>query len=186
MKRRLPTLVLTAVAALATFFAARCVSAQAAAELETPQTGVILLKLSPPIYMPLGRQARITGDVRIQLLIRRDGSIESADVVSGHPMLNAGALESAQKSIFECRNCQNDATPFLLTYTFALRDDDNPCAVEIDKEWHVRSFQCMYLWKCKLMRTFRPRPQHIIEVTQSQNHVTVLAPSICIDTEASY
>jgi TonB family protein len=187
MRRPLPRLVFTVLTTLtALFFVAQCVLADASVELETPQTGVGLLKLSPPIYPPLARQARITGDVRIQLLIRRDGSVESADVVSGHPMLKQAALESAQRSIFECRNGEKDATPYLLAYTFALRDDDNPCGEEIDNEWHVRSFKCIYLWKCKVLRTFRLRPQPVLKVTQSENHVTVLAPSACVETETSY
>lgn len=185
MRRRLPRFaVVPALTAL--FLAAQCALAQASVGQEMPQTGVVLMKLSTPIYMPLARQARITGDIRIQLLIRRDGSVESADVVSGDPMLTQGALESAQKSTFECRNCQKDATPYLLTYTFTLRYDNDPCAVEIDKGWYVRSVKCIYLWKCKILRTVRPRPQPVIKVTQSQNHVTVLAPSICVETEASY
>lgn len=48
-----------------------------------PQTEIFLNTLARPIYPPLARQARIVGDVRIQLEIRSDGSVESAEVVSG-------------------------------------------------------------------------------------------------------
>jgi outer membrane biosynthesis protein TonB len=65
--------------------------ARAATPTETPQTGVVLTKLSPPIYPPLARQARITGDVKIQLTIRQDGSVDSAALFSGHPMLAQAA-----------------------------------------------------------------------------------------------
>jgi TonB family protein len=149
MRRQLPRLLFTVLPTLtAMVFAVQSVLAQASLAQKASQTGVVLLKLAPPIYPPLARQARITGDVRLQLLIRRDGSVESAEVVSGHPMLKQGALESARKSTFECKNCQKDTSPYLLTYTFAIRDDDNHyCGVEIDKEWHVRSFKCIYLWK---------------------------------------
>lgn len=152
--------------------------------METQQAGVVLAKLSPPIYPPLARTARVIGDVQIELSIRRDGSIESTSAVSGHPLLKQAALESAQKSKFDCDNCRADRNTYRLTYSFRLRDgDDSPCAkVEIDKEWHV----CLYVWKCTVGRTFRivhTRPD--FEVTQSQNHVTVVAGSPCIETESA-
>jgi outer membrane biosynthesis protein TonB len=45
------------------------------------------------------------GDVKLDLSIHRDGSVESADVVSGHAMLKQAALEGARRSQFECRGC---------------------------------------------------------------------------------
>jgi len=57
-------------------------------------------QLFPPLYPPLARQARITGDVRVQLFIRQDGTIKSSEVVSGHPMLKPAALDSAQNQNF--------------------------------------------------------------------------------------
>ena len=154
---------------------------------EALQEGIVLAKLSPPIYPPLARTARIIGDVQIELSIRRDGSIESTKVVSGHPLLKYAALDSAQKSIFDCHNCRADGNTYALTYSFRFRDDKFPCGkVEIDKEWHVRSLNCLYLWKCTVLRTFRTvytKPD--IEVTQSQNHVTVVAGPPCIQTESA-
>ena len=85
------------------FFASYTVFAQTDAPVPAAAAGVFLVKLSPPVYPPLARQARIMGDVRIQLAIRRDGSIESSEGVSGHPLLKQAALESAQQSEFECR-----------------------------------------------------------------------------------
>ena len=155
--------------------------------MEAPQAGVVLGKLLPPTYPPLARTARVIGDVQIQLSIRRDGSIESTSVVSGHPLLTQAALESAQKSTFDCHNCRADGNTYGLTYSFRLRDDKAPCGkVEIDKEWHVRSLKCLYLWKCTVLRTFRTvytGPD--FEVTQSQNHVIVVAGPPCIETESS-
>jgi TonB family protein len=87
-----------------------CAGAESLAQVnpssETPEQHVLLSKLSPPIYPPLARQARISGDVDLELRIRQDGSIESAQAVSGHPMLKEAALDSAKKSEFECRSCQ--------------------------------------------------------------------------------
>jgi outer membrane biosynthesis protein TonB len=46
---------------------------------------VVLTKLANPLYPPLARQTGITGDVELMLEIRNDGSIQSVDVVKGHP-----------------------------------------------------------------------------------------------------
>jgi outer membrane biosynthesis protein TonB len=86
------------------FFASYTVFAQTDAPFPAAAAGVLLVKLSPPVYPPLARQARIMGDVRIQLAIRRDGSIESSEVVSGHPLLKHAAtlLTSHNLSRFGC------------------------------------------------------------------------------------
>lgn len=136
---------------------------------------VAITELSRPAYPPLGRQARISGDVDLMLRIRQDGSVESAVVVSGHPLLAQTALDSAQHSHFECRECQT-ATPFRLTYTFQLVGPDSksdqageqiprvtqllnhetvvdalpPCLCDppFDVRYKVRSLKCLYLWRC--------------------------------------
>ena len=57
--------------------------------------------LVAPVYPPLARQARIMGDVKVRIGIHRDGSIASAEIVSGPPMLQPAALASA-KIKFDC------------------------------------------------------------------------------------
>ncbi len=94
----------------------------------TPETGVVLTKLSPPIYPPLARQARITGDVKVQVEVREDGNIGSAEVVSGHPILKQAALDSARKSTFACGGCSEALTSYLLTYAFEIRTDGDCCS----------------------------------------------------------
>jgi TonB family protein len=168
------------------FFASYTVFAQTDAPVPGAAAGVLLVKLSPPVYPPLARQARIMGDVRIQLAIRRDGSIESSEVVSGHPLLKHAALESTQQSEFECRGCSDEVNSYSLNYTFGLRDD-NACRPVVDKR-RVRSLKCLYLWKCGVLLTSTwPQPTNIApEVTRSQNHVTILASTACVETLSSY
>jgi TonB family protein len=48
-----------------------------------------------PIYPPLARQIRLQGDVSIEVIIAPDGHVESARIVSGHPMLADKAREAA-------------------------------------------------------------------------------------------
>jgi TonB family protein len=134
------------------FFAARLGFAQDAASAESPQTGAVMTKLSPPVYPPLARQANIFGEVKLAVVIREDGTVASADVISGHPMLKQSALESAQQSHFECRGCGDSVTTLLLTYAFEMKDDGDCCSA--------------------LPRT--------PEVTQSLNRIVIVAAHICL------
>src|SRR5690242_2409005 len=77
---------------------------QSTASVEASR-GIALSRLTEPVYPPLARTARISGDVELKLGIRKDGTIASAIVISGHPMLAQAALQSAQQSQFECRAC---------------------------------------------------------------------------------
>ena len=135
---------------------------------------VVMVSLVKPIYPPLARQARISGDVELKLGIRRDGSIESAVAVSGHPMLTQAALNSAQQSRFECRGCEDEVTSHFLVYSFqfalvagtdwpcpersgpVVSQSENQVTVVAEpalvhpyfSDFRVRSVKCAYLWQC--------------------------------------
>jgi TonB family protein len=84
------------------------------------QGGVFVAKLAPLLYPPLAKQTRIVGDVQLALVIRADGSIESASVVSGHPLLKQAALDSAEHSQFVCKECDKAPRALQMTYSFKL------------------------------------------------------------------
>jgi TonB family protein len=94
-------------------------SAQSATSAQT-QESVVLRQLFQPVYPPLARQTRITGDVELILEVKADGGLESASVVSGHPLLKQAALDSARRSQFECRNCTQGVRSFQMFYSFQL------------------------------------------------------------------
>jgi TonB family protein len=148
---------------------------QAAAPSNAVQAGVVLSKLSQPIYPQMARVAAIQGDVEVKLGIRRDGSIESVAAVSGHPILKQAALDSAQQSQFECRACVDEVTSYFLTYSFQLatgtyappKPNESGGVNVVQSENHVtifaeavrividnfaylrvRSVKCLYLWSC--------------------------------------
>jgi TonB family protein len=146
---------------------------QTSPSADAATTGVALTKLFPPIYPPLARQARIAGEVKIEVSIRNDGGVESARVVEGHAMLKDSALDSAKKSSFECRGCAQSETTYLLTYTFEINNQGDHCdalsrpaeisysadhiAVVAPAQWICdpveafrlyRSPKCLYLWRC--------------------------------------
>ncbi len=104
-------------------------SPQHSASPDSSEDGVVLTKLSNPVYPPLARQTRVAGDVVLLLGIRPDGTIESAVVDSGHPLLKQAALDSAQQSQFECRKCDGPVTSFRLVYTFQLVGAADCCKV---------------------------------------------------------
>jgi TonB family protein len=87
-----------------------------------PKSTVIVSRLSPPIYPKLALQARIATSVVLDVAVRPDGSVDSVALVTGHPMLDGAAMESAQKTEFECRNCREPSTLYHMTYRFELGD----------------------------------------------------------------
>ena len=148
------------------------------------QPEAVLTKLFPPIYPPLARQARISGDVKVVVLVRPDGTVASAEVLSGHPMLKPAAVDNAQKSEFECKGCSGE-TKYLLTYTFGLIEDMKPYEKFEDRP--VRAARCIYLWKCGMVRvnTLDGCAYHAPEITHSPGEVRILAFPACINTESS-
>ena len=56
-----------------------------------------IIKRVVPIYPPLARTARINGIVRLQAIIAADGSIAELNVISGHPMLIAAAVDAVKQ-----------------------------------------------------------------------------------------
>jgi TonB family protein len=50
-----------------------------------------------PIYPPLARNARVQGSVVLKVEINQTGDVESADLVSGHPMLAPAAMAAVKQ-----------------------------------------------------------------------------------------
>lgn len=133
---------------------------------------VVIVKLSDPAYPQLARAARVTGDVELELGIRRDGSVATSAIVKGHPLLNDAAIASAQLSRFECRDCKNEVTPYSLIYAFEIIQSPGwPCPEKVQQRVstirnhvtvtvdplpmhiqfayiRVRSVKCLFLWEC--------------------------------------
>jgi len=104
-------------------------------------------------YPPLALSANITGDVVVRLGIRKDASVESAVVVTGHRLLAKAALESAQQSHYRCTACADEVTPYPVTYSYQLAaGPDWPCGSHWGGEDYyysaARSAKCLNLWNC--------------------------------------
>ncbi len=56
-----------------------------------------LVREVQPVYPPLARSARVSGVVRLDSIIGRDGEIRSLRVVSGHPLLSSAAVDAVRQ-----------------------------------------------------------------------------------------
>src|SRR3984893_18700957 len=50
-----------------------------------------------PTYPPLARQTRISGTVKLHAIIGKDGSVQSLQVIAGHPLLVQSALDAVKQ-----------------------------------------------------------------------------------------
>jgi periplasmic protein TonB len=57
----------------------------------------LLVNKVQPVYPPLARQTRIAGTVRLHAIISKSGSVESLEVISGHPLLVRAAMDAVQQ-----------------------------------------------------------------------------------------
>jgi len=57
----------------------------------------LLTRRVQPTYPPLAKTARIQGDVVLNAVISKNGSIENLRVMSGHPMLVTSALDAVKQ-----------------------------------------------------------------------------------------
>jgi TonB family protein len=104
-------------------------TAQVASTSDAVLARASLAQLSAPVYPPLARQANITGDVVVRVSVDPNGTVESAVVESGHPMvaLRVAAIESASRSRFECHNCKEGTVFYRLWYTFKIVKGEDCC-----------------------------------------------------------
>ena len=54
-----------------------------------------------PVYPPLARNARISGQVKLEGIIGKDGRIQHLRVLSGHPLLTQAALDAVRQWVYK-------------------------------------------------------------------------------------
>ncbi len=86
------------------------------------KTVVTVARVSAPRYPKLALQARIATTVVLNITVRPDGSVDSVALVSGHPLLNDAAIESAKNTLFDCKECREPVIIQQVTYRFELGD----------------------------------------------------------------
>lgn len=140
-----------------------------------PQAQLVIAKLPPPSYPPMALAAHVFGDVELKVTLRREGTLDSVEAVSGPPMLRESAVGLAKQTQFECRHCDEASTPFRIVYRLELgnaiyceeRDKSYPRVTQssdtvmiADRPFgtcdpaatiervRVRSAKCLFLWRC--------------------------------------
>ena len=66
--------------------------------------GAVLRKIksrAQPIYPELARRMKLSGVVRLELIIAADGKVKSAKVLGGHPLLAESALDAVRRWVYE-------------------------------------------------------------------------------------
>ncbi|MFN0104361.1 MAG: energy transducer TonB [Bryobacteraceae bacterium] len=56
-----------------------------------------ILSRVKPVYPPLAKQARISGSVKLEGVIAKDGTVQRLKVISGHPFLVPAAVEAVKQ-----------------------------------------------------------------------------------------
>lgn len=82
-----------------------------------------VVSLPQPAYPVMAKQTRTQGTVNIQILVDELGKVISAQVVSGHPMLNPAAKEAALRARFTPTVLNGQAVKIqgVITYNFVLQ-----------------------------------------------------------------
>ena len=148
-----------------------------------PQSKLEIIKLPPASYPAIAMAARVSGRVELNITLRPDGNVDSAEAVSGPEMLRTAAIESAHQMQFECKGCIESTNKFRLSlnyefdlgYSCEAPDKSYPhisesngtviftgqppstCDPSESISWiRVRSAKCFYLWSCG-RRTVTPK-----------------------------
>lgn len=123
------------VALTALLFQLLSFAAFASAQAESAQTNaasapasIQLLQRVPPTYPPLARSTRIQGSVVLDVVIGTDGSVNSATVVSGHPLLVQSAVDAVKQWKYKPYVLDGRAVEVesRITVQFALHADGEP------------------------------------------------------------
>ncbi len=61
---------------------------------------VKLIQQPKPVYPPDAKEARIQGVVKLEAWIGKDGTIKNLNVISGHPLLAAAALDAVRQWVY--------------------------------------------------------------------------------------
>jgi len=71
------------------------------AHRDGPVVAAKLVNRVPPVYPPLARQTRIQGTVAVNVIVRKDGTVEVQNVGAGHPLLAQAAVDAVRQWRYE-------------------------------------------------------------------------------------
>jgi len=87
-----------------------------------------------PRMPALARQARIEGQVLVDILVNQQGKVACVQLIQGHPMLASSAIDAAKDWAFRPMKKGRQAVSFYghLAFHFStgeIAKDENPCTV---------------------------------------------------------
>jgi TonB family protein len=87
-----------------------------------------LIRQPKPVYPPLARQARISGVVRLRVIIAKDGTIENLTLISGHPLLVPAAMQAVKQWVYQPTLLNGEPVAVLtqVEVNFELSNSDAP------------------------------------------------------------
>jgi hypothetical protein len=99
---------------------------------------VCVIHVEAPLYVPLARQTRVEGDVRVEFRIDPTGKVDSAHAISGPTLLAREAEQNIKTWIFR----RGDQDTHQIVYEFRLENPeiycDPPSRVYFDLPRRVR------------------------------------------------
>jgi protein TonB len=93
---------------------------------KAPISGGVLngkaISLPRPPYPAIAKAARASGTVTVQIIIDEQGCVISARAVSGHPLLQAAAVQAARHACFSPTRLSGQRVKVtgVITYNFVL------------------------------------------------------------------
>ncbi|HZD48081.1 MAG TPA: energy transducer TonB [Silvibacterium sp.] len=76
-----------------------------------------------PVYPPIAREARIQGTVVVEATISKEGMVEHARAVSGHPLLATAALDAIEKARYQPYRLNGEPVEVQTTISVIFRLD---------------------------------------------------------------
>jgi TonB family protein len=74
-------------------------------------------------YVPLARQARISGDVEVRCFLGANGAVTRAEVITGHPLLKDQARQNALLWTFQRTGPPGENNTITLKYQYRLEGE---------------------------------------------------------------
>src|SRR5215510_12302307 len=109
------------------------------AEIAVRKPGIALkqeaIKKVEPVFPPIAKAARASGEVKVEVTIDKAGKVISARVLSGHPLLRDAALTAARQWEFKPTMVSGKPAKVsgILTFNFVL-DDGRKSEAEVERE----------------------------------------------------
>lgn len=95
---------------------------------KAPNEAPMVVAAVAPILPPIARQARVEGDVKVEVKVDRNGTVQSTKVISGHPLVQKASETAATKWKFSALGQEPSVRTVQLIFRFDCVDKDKLAA----------------------------------------------------------